>query len=194
MKPGWAFPTENPIAFGYNHETLVQAVVNYRLANDIPLGDVEADVANDLCARQSFLCREEAVNMDETLELDKANARTPLERVRLASKLFAHNRGTGWKELETKEAAEKRAAICENCPQNCPFAELSSCSPCHDELTRQSTMISQGQRTSKNPGWCSAVLMDLRSGVFLPKEALERQLKRAEVTPSFCWLRDLNES
>lgn len=190
---GWHFPqTDGTITEGYSRDDLILQITNYRISNGLELGQPEQELEIYLDSRRPGSLRSVSPNSSRAIRKSVAKAAKPrplLEAVRTATKLI-YSRATPWKHVPNEESA-RRQAICLDCPANTAPKKISQCGECIKELNRMSVVVRANKPVDKTLGICAATFQDLRIGVFLPKEALERSLRQVEETPAFCWLRDL---
>lgn len=181
-QPGFVEPIQ---AQGY--EDLIKAIENFRLRNEIEMGDPEKDVQNYLRHRYPRLSKPIGPDKAKKSPAMARTSRTLIDEVRLWSKLAKQR---AWKNIPQKQA-NKRSAVCINCPSNRPVNEITHCTPCVSALNRTQVILTQGKAPADPIGICTTCMQDNRVAVFMPKEELERSLKWVEETPKECWLREL---
>lgn len=184
----WHYPQTLPddsihIVPGVTYEALVKNVMQYRIDNDLPLGDPPQDVKNYTDNKR--------IHARTTKPIPKTKPpkiRSGLDKVRLWHKLA---KNTPFKPVQPATATA-RSNVCLECPMNVPVASVTSCGPCITKLKRDATILTQNKPNPKGLAICRNLWQDNRVAAWIPEEQLERskQLVNAE-TPDFCWVAKL---
>lgn len=170
----------NQFHFFYSslEEDLIAQVRQYRLNNNIPLGDLSNEIAMFQKGRQPKI---------------PGDVRTLRERV------------TNWKsnrmfnkiEFVSPEEAESRAEICVNCPFN-QINYADDCIECHRSTARDLFAMREGKKTTNDQwlGACQITGQDNQTAVQLSPENLNHRVNFLEDLKKLypkCWLLHLNE-
>ena len=174
---GWHYEQDGVRIDASGYDTLLIAVETFRANNNLPQGDVEADVDEYICSRWPHFC---GIYTHAAAEEKKIPALL-LDDVRIWSMNLLGGEGYN---MVSDELADARAAICEQCPNNTNWK--SSCRTCVSTVERQLATVRQARDVyhSANLGGCSVNRFDARTAVFLDAEALTP----AAGLPDFCWL------
>jgi hypothetical protein len=162
---------------------LYKLVENYRVENKLPQGDVQGDVDAQICGRSPHACH----NIDSlTINVVSVAPATPSALLREDIQVWANNllqSSTPYTFVGDDEA-ERRAKICNVCPQNANWQ--SGCSSCVATVQRVTAAVRQAKDTFTTPlvGGCNKLRHDNRTAVFLEKE----YLSKASDLPAHCWI------
>jgi hypothetical protein len=154
---------------------LVKQVIQYRVNNNLPVGDVAAEVNQYL----------------------EGNKPKPLGETR-----SLRERVTNWKinrslkplEFVTQEQADERALICADCPFN-QVKYADDCKECYSTTTRDLFAMRKGKTTPSDPwlGACQITGQDNVTAVHLDDDNLNYKVnfiqELSEKYPK-CWLLD----
>jgi len=174
---GWHYEQDGVRIDASGYDQLLIAVETFRANNNLPQGDVEADVDEYICSRWPHFC---GIFTHVASEEKKIPALL-LDDVRVWSMNLLGGEGYN---MVSDELADARAAICEQCPNNTNWK--SSCRTCVSTVERQLATVRQARDVyhSANLGGCSVNRFDARTAVFLDAE----NLTPAAGLPDFCWL------
>ena len=133
---------------GETLKEVVKDLSNFRINNNIPIGDPEQDILTYYVEKWPWMVRDGGRDAEEVPDT-YSEWRESIYRI--------------WKTppkkmLATKEAAT-RWAICEKCPFNQPIPPSDSVES--KELVRRSNLIKRGSDTPKDLGFCGLHKMDL---------------------------------
>lgn len=182
--PGWAIPqgwpnsSVAPYIKGNSYENLIEQIVDYRIANDEPIGQPEKDIED------FFALAHPNTRLLKPVPRESAKPKTLRERVTS----WAANRYQQGFTLVSQETAEARAKICASCPQNVEWSD--NCAPCMANARRQILIINQGNTVAENLGACNVCGHANMAAVWLPDEGLTRSKLFKDETPALCWLRE----
>lgn len=166
---------------GSTKEELDAKTLSFRVANGLPVGNVDLETTNYLCAKWPDYCREvRSTEADESPGGKTLLQRTTNWRYNRYAQL--HSNTT----LEEQEVADARAKICAVCPKN--QDNKDGCPPCVAENERVLFMIRQGHNPSTKLGGCAATGQDNSTAVFLKPEMLTYAQRYKDELPDFCWL------
>lgn len=167
-----------------NYDALLDAVKQFRLDNDIPVGNVKADVDAQICERFPHQCNMEGPGTVETKKPTVSPYQMFIDRIsHWAVKVL----NTPMKEYVLDDEAQRRAAICAQCPMNDDWK--MGCPQCVTKASQVLTLIRAGRgnrvfkRTLKG---CKAVKHDNETAVWLDRKHLSEHVGE---TPENCWLR-----
>ena len=161
-------------------------IFDYRMRNNIPVGDIEDDIDRYYCTRWPSACNKEP--KDYLPQGAPGERREPLSsRVARWAGWLAQRMPRGGFALVTQEEADRRSAICGQCPKN--VAWKVGCSGCNSSTT---TLLMQlrSLRISAKAGnlmGCEVGGWDNMTAVHLDRSLLELTEKQTENLPKDCW-------
>lgn len=164
---------------GLTPDDLIRQVINYRVINNITVGNVPKEVADQLEGR-SHITPQEGRSLRERVTNWKVNRSfTPLE-------------------FTVQEEAEERAKICADCPFN-QVSYADDCKECYQGTTRDLFAMRQGRNTDSDPwlGACQICGHDNVTAVHLDDDSLKHRVNYlAEIKQKHpkCWLLALNKA
>lgn len=168
-------------------DELYEAVQEWRLQNQVPVGNVIQDVDNFTCARHPMQCQ----GVVDGQSLEKPIYYAPNKGQRFIDKLtsWANSmiRSSAISNLEPHEIAQARAKICIACPRNTEWR--NGCGNCVSNAQRLFTMICKG-KSIKDIGdkvkGCTSYNHCNSTAVWLLPEAF-KDVPSTDV-PSACWV------
>ncbi len=199
---GWHyFENDGTKIEGNSHSELIANVTSYRTHNNLPLGNPEADVDKQVCARQPAVC---GIGRVEDDDAPKKVYGQPIKRRlvdRVATWLGNRYAKLGSIQTVSKEEAERRTSICVSCEKNQKDwrAQVTrDCAPCGDRIEVLDTLsfkIRKGNQVTreKNLGACQHYGMELQTAVWMPEQAMQMR-KHYPNAPSNCWLAQMEEA
>ena len=114
----WRYPVAAGVIVRANgHEELVAAIFEYRLRNNIPIGDIVRDISDWYCAQYPRFCTPEPNERTPGAMPATATNEPMLNRVSRWASTIAHKMPRGGYPLVLPSVAEERATICVNCPK-----------------------------------------------------------------------------
>lgn len=181
---GWWFDKHRASTF----DELVSIVTKYRVSNGIPLGNVVAEIEDQICSRDPKRCR------------DVKPAALNTSMVTKFIQLMYRFKAKGSKLIDQSEA-ERRASICQICPENKPEQEARSvvkCKSCAKKLLDRMatgginmirTQILKGKSTSKDGDLktCAVCGCDNKLSVWIPLDVLKVSETEKVQFPGVCW-------
>jgi hypothetical protein len=205
---GWqALQEDGVVVKALSLKQLLFHVEQYRAANGLPVPPnirrlVEEQICNAMeqqgkgeeCGRCMFLEDDDKKNPPEL----RAWARGPRDLVNFAkaASVVLGEMAIGKPVCVSKQEAERRAAICSQCPHNVPIGNCWGCG----ELGRLFRSVQGGLSTSNDPKLesCDRCGCNLRTKVWVSEEALSKveglQGIKAEEFPSWCWRKEAGET
>ncbi len=180
---GWPYIENGRKILGGTFDELVKNLTNDRIANQVNLGNPEQDIEAQLCERFPANC----FASGPELPSPPSKARTFRERVTA----WAANRYSkaGAITLVEQDEADRRAAICQECPANQNWK--THCQPCIESTERTLLLIRQNRKPSLAVLGCAIAGHDNTAACVLPEDALRHRNKYlTELTPQ-CWMREL---
>lgn len=161
---------------------LVAKVTAHRAYKGLPADDVSRDIQRQLCV---MLADGECVaepGEDYRPVKDLTASMTTAMAVSFGKFLVSHfaNGGT----LVPKEEAERRAAVCRNCPLNKP-SKLCSCHAAYKTIE----FFVPSDRKPAGISVCMACGCSLQAKVNVPIEVIHSALPEGLVLPTWCWQR-----
>lgn len=132
---GWWFRDADGVKHvGSSFRALLNTVRAYRERAAIEVGELEAEVVNQLCARNPGYCREEVQRVVPTPSGPRNTISTLAQKVSSwVSQRFADRRMGRTKKVSAGEA-KRRAQICAKCPKQLAFP--STCGGCKENVNR----------------------------------------------------------
>lgn len=185
----WRFPVASGVMLRTKgHQPLIEAVFEYRLRNNIPIGDIERDISAYYCRLYPGFCHEEASDINPALPA--VSSEPILNRVSRWASVLAHRQPRGGYALVAKDEAERRAAICAACPRQ-DNGWRGGCGGC-SSVTLQLLQALKNLRTTPrdgNLGACSIIGWGNATAVHLPMSVLETTPEQQAALPDACWRR-----
>jgi|694.fasta_scaffold03032_32 hypothetical protein len=184
IPPGsWHYFQSDVKLTGDSLNDLYKVVEEHRANNSLPLGDVKGDVNNYICGNWPTFCH----GVDSvTINVGHWEAVTRSAELLQDISTWANNllRSMEPYTLVQDQEAERRAAICAQCPNNAAWR--SGCGSCINAADRACAAVRQARETSnaKKLGGCSLLRHDNRTAVFIDKE----KLASSGNLPTNCWL------
>jgi hypothetical protein len=179
---------------------LINKVAEYRGYCGLPLGDPQADVDNYICDTFPNMCgRSAAVRDVDAVELSYGVPviKSPRERVMQ----WASNRMEKAGEIEFVDAeeADRRAAICNECPKKVQWnAPIDGCPGCQTYVEEAEAKLIKLRRNKSSTyvlnlygHSCAVAGHDLETACWLEEPALKHRKNYLGKFPPKCWLNDL---
>ncbi len=189
---GWQFTDSANIKhLGTSLPTLVNAVREFRNRNALPPGSPEQEVVDQLCKRFPHACTGGEVSGSAVRPAGKeasGREKLALSVVVWLSKVARAVARVGKPDqtFATKTEAERRAAICAECPKQTRWD--TNCGSCGQGHRRMSFALRRG-RDVDNPTRllaCSVLAEDTRLSVFLEN----LQPVKSDDLPENCWRKE----
>jgi hypothetical protein len=181
---GWRYiqPETGFTIKGQNHYELFKAIKDHRVANNLPVGDVQTDFEDFACAAQpvgstwcSPILEGDDINLKRHFTTDDM-----MRFVNSVVSVLADGK------LVEKDVAEKRAEICSYCPLNTRITGCWSCIGLAEKIYNIiGTRATSRDATLNQCGVCGC---SLKAKVWLPIEIARKTVEGMKF-PSFCWLK-----
>lgn len=186
MPTGWHFMQDGQTRIdAATFKDLAQAVLEWRLQNRVPVGNVALDVERFICSKYPAQCHPEGFVQMRPRQGQPHAPTNPSKRSDALTKwALEMQKKPGIADQVPEQEANARAMTCIACKQNISWPR--SCARCHDEVERLLTMLRGGRDVThwRKLNICSATEQDCRSIVWLKKDLLRR-----DRVPSNCWLK-----
>ena len=171
----WFRETDGAVIRGDSWPGVIKRVEEYRARNGYPLGDPEAEVTAQVCARDSSRCHNEDERYAEQLKVTNMKGKI--------LRWFSWLRG-GRPTLIAEHHARNRMEVCAACVKNKPITGgCKSCSQAIEELRTE--VIGARQRDPRLNG-CSAAGVDLQTAVWL-----DEGIDKTPGLVDHCWRKHL---
>jgi hypothetical protein len=164
-------------------DAVIEALLRYRVNNNIPPGNPQADVYNFICGQWPHFC-------SNNNPYNKTVGRTPSPDEPLSRRAVVWitrlwNMGAG--NQVTKEEAERRAKVCESCPNNSDY-RAGGCGSCIEGIDRLAFNWLRQRSTpqDKQLNACKATGAILRCAVQAGQQPDLTEEEKAKLTPQ-CW-------
>jgi hypothetical protein len=177
----WRYPQGAVMLRADDKEQLIQQIFQYRLRNNIPIGDIEADINRFYCNRFPRFCQENGV------AIAPAQQDSWLNRITRWASQMVHQMPKGGYELEPSDVAEKRANVCVNCRFNIGWR--GGCSPCASQTVSVVQQIKQLKKTKRdgNLSACAIGGWENSAAVWLGASVLTISDEAKARMPEQCW-------
>lgn len=151
---------------GGDFPQLVERIVEYRVINNLPLGDASAEAQDWICRHSGAPCVPANVGRGMLAKIPSG--------ADLARFLYAMAEWMRADDVVPQEEAERRAEICAGCPFNCQIAD-QACFGCFGLLARIMRIIGQRKtRMDQTIKFCGHCGCSLHVVVFAPLGILNR--------------------
>lgn len=193
MPTGWHYMQPLPVGGttridSHDCESLIQAIVDFRMNNMMPIGDPLADLEHYVCDQWPTFCHSvpgAIVNVQVNVGADRAAPQTFVDRMVLWMEQQTND--LGQHSLVLSGEAQRRADICKRCNLNMPWR--TSCGTCNGNVDRVATMLRQGNELPNHDGHlkaCRILAQENRTAVWMRRERLGHDAS----LPAHCWLKD----
>ena len=185
---GWHFVVASNVKLeAINEETLVKQIFEYRLRNNLPVGDIERDIDDYYCRLWPEACQKEPKDFDNSSNASSPSSEPLLNRVTRWAAMMIHGQSKGGYTMLSVDEANKRADVCVGCPCNQPWrVGCSGCSSSTATVLAQLRKL-QSTRQQGNLMACSVGGWDNATAAFIPKEALGLTEDQLQSLPDRCW-------
>lgn len=185
MPGGWHYSADGKRRpyHAESYEDLLQKEMDYRLVNNLEVGDVKADIDRYICTAFPHQCRPEYGNYHHHAPPEVAQIPRGTEK-RLVDHLIDWGFEVNKPELDmvpTPEA-ERRAEACIQCPFNTQWRD--QCPSCVAKAERLFALIRRGKDVTpwRRLNCCSLHKHDNRTAIWL------RDPKAKKPSPGNCWI------
>lgn len=182
----WRFPVTPAIMLhAGDRETLEKQMFEFRLRNNMPVGDETRDVDRFYCDQYPSFCHPEARDINPNAPW--STNESMLKRVSRWSAALVHKTPRGGYPLETSVVAEQRAAICAACPKNVGWrGGCGSCSASTLQLIQQLKQLKKTKHDGTLMG-CAVGGWENSSAVWLSANATAISEDQRSAMPAACW-------
>lgn len=172
-----------------NKIELIKRIFEYRLRNNIPIGDLEKDIDIYYCTRWPQACHKEP--HEYNAEASPPPPREALvHRVARWASILLNRMPRGGYELVKPEEAQSRAKVCMNCPKNLPWrVGCVSCSSSTAALLAQLRRLNKTQQDGLLYA-CQVGGWENSTSVWVNRDQLELTPDQFSSLPPRCWRRD----
>ena len=185
---GWHFEVAPGVKLeAINEQELTKQIFEYRLRNNLPVGDIERDLDNYYCSRWPQACHKEPKDWAPDTNSSAPPAEPLLNRVARWAATLLHHQPKGGYELVSAEEANKRSLICVGCTKNQPWR--IGCTGCSSSTATILAQVRKLQAT-KNQGnlmACGIAGWDNSTAAWLPKQSLMLTGDQETALPDRCW-------
>lgn len=184
MPTGWHYMQGRFRINAEGHEELIQNVIEWRVQNGTPVGDVESDVESYICSHFPDQCHPEFRGIKKTIMQipPKANNRfiDKLTQWGLSIKNLKESQ-----DLVTDAEANRRGESCINCIHNVSWE--NQCKPCVANGLRLFTLIRKNRDSAhwRKLSACNLFNHCNRTAIFLNKDLIPMN----DAAPDHCWIR-----
>lgn len=159
---------------------LERALTNYRLQNNLPVGNPWLDIVDQVCARYPGWCDAATA---ATIQAEYFQPK-PAGEPRWIDRILEWGAGLMGKPVNyvTAEEAAKRALVCKTCPNNETYE--NQCPSCTTRAHQLFTVLRQNRDTPmwRKLGGCRALSLCCRAAVWLERDLLPPG------APAECWI------
>jgi hypothetical protein len=185
---GWHFVVAPNVKLeAITEEILVNQIFEYRLRNNIPMGDIERDIDDYYCKLWPEVCQKEPKDEEGGSSASAPPAEPMLNRVTRWVAMLVHQQPKGGYNLISAEEANRRADICVGCPLNYPWR--GGCSGCSSSTVAVSGQLRkmQAARQQGNLMACKVAGWDNATAAFMPMPTLGLTEEQLQSLPDRCW-------
>lgn len=170
-----------------NEEKLHALIFEYRARNNLPIGDIEADIDAFYCERFPSACHKEPSDYFPEKGRPAPPREPMLNRVTRWAAYMVTRMPRGGFQLVSQAEADRRNAICAKCPKNIPWK--NGCAGCSATTATLLTQLRQ-MKSSKQQGnlmACAVIGHDNVTAVWLPTETNPLTEDQIKLLPKECW-------
>jgi hypothetical protein len=183
---GFSYNVRGQIAEGFDRDSLIESLTNFRIQNRLTIGNPEKDVDESLMKRSTSYIP--PMSKGRVL-IPITKPTSLLDRV----KAWLVNRKYGKVKVKyvDKREADRRAGICFKCPANKNWR--SSCAPCVRTIEHDIVVVGQNHQTSLHNRMlaCSIAGHDNSVAVWLDQSSLVHAKAYLSKVPTACWLKKI---
>lgn len=190
---GWHFEVATGVKLtAVTEELLTKAIFEYRVRNNIPIGEISRDIDRYYCTRWPDACHKES---SESAGYDNGVMPTVDEpivnRITRWASLSLRRQPQGGHQLVSADEAQRRATICASCPKNTSWK--GGCAGCSQTVLSILIQLRQLRKTSKdgNLNACVCGGWDNMTAVHMPVSELEIAPEQKASMPAACWRKAL---
>lgn len=185
----WFYPvSKGTILRNVTEEGLIKMIFEWRLRNNVPIGDIEADIDKMYCERWPQACHAEPSDSNP-LGQPLPPSEPLMNRIARWVGILAQAMPRGGYKLVEKDTAEARAAICHGCPKNVSWR--GGCSGCTASTSAILISIRQMKKTTRDGNLlgCLVCGTDTQTAVWLDPQTTPLTEDQALRLPARCWLK-----
>lgn len=185
---GWHFVVAPNVKLeAITEELLVKQIFEYRLRNNVPIGDIERDIDNYYCTLWPEVCHKEPKDWENGSAGSLPAAEPMLNRVTRWAAMMIHNQPKGGYTVSSIDEANRRADVCVGCPNNQPWR--GGCSGCSNSTTTVLGQLRKTQSTRQqgNLMACKVAGWDNSTAAFMPMPTLGLTEDQLQSLPDRCW-------
>lgn len=185
---GWHFLAAPNIKLeAITEELLVKQIFEYRLRNNIPVGDIERDIDNYYCNLWPEVCHKEPKDWENGSAGSLPPSEPMLNRVTRWAAMLIHTQPKGGYTVLSIDEANRRADVCVGCPNNQPWR--GGCSGCSSSASTVLAQLRKTQSTRQqgNLMACSVAGWDNATAAFMPMPTLGLTEEQLQSLPDRCW-------
>jgi hypothetical protein len=204
MPGGWHYDEggKTIIEEAESYDDLINRLAEYRGFCGLPLGNPQLDIDKFICGSYPNMCGRTAPSAEEgvdpvELSYGKPLVKSPRERVMqwVANRM----QKAGQIEFVSAEEADRRAAICDQCPKKIQWNQpIEGCPGCQAYVEEVESMLIK-LRKNKSSAYvlnlyghsCAVAGHDLETAVWLEEPALRHRKNYTGKFPHKCWLNDV---
>lgn len=181
----WHFPQGKLVLRASGRDELTALIFQYRLNNNIEIGDIEREIDDFYCGKWPSFCHAEASDVDATVP--RQSEEPMLNRVSRWVSATVHKMPRGGYPLVTAVEAKARADICIACKKNTPWK--GGCTGCSASTLQLLQHIKQHRKTDRdgNLNACAIGTWENGAAIHLPVEALSLTDQQKASLPQACW-------
>jgi hypothetical protein len=168
-------------------ELLKQLISEYRLRNNLPMGDLEREIDDYYCGKYPQICSKEAKDYFPDTTVQSAPRETMLNRVSRWAAWLKQKMPRGGYPLVVQATADERARICSACPKNVPWR--GGCSGCSSAVLTLLAQLRQLRVTRQHTALmgCSVAGWENGCAVWHENATLELTGEQIAALPTKCW-------
>ena len=170
-----------------NEPALTKLIFEYRLRNNLPIGDIERDIDSFYCERFPSACNKEPSDYFPATGQPAPPRESLLNRVSRWAAYMVTRMPRGGYQLVSQAEADRRNKICAICPKNVPWK--NGCVGCSATTATLLTQLRQ-MKSSKQQGnlmACAVIGADNVTSVWMPLESLPLTDDQVRQLPKECW-------
>ncbi|HUD76207.1 MAG TPA: hypothetical protein VMQ76_14125, partial [Terracidiphilus sp.] len=187
---GWNFPVAEGVKLeGQTEEILTKNIYEYRLRNNIPIGDIEQDINAYYCKNWPDNCVKEAHEMGGP-RAEFPHSEPIGNRVARWASMLLHSMPPGGHKLVMQPEATSRARVCIDCPKNTPWR--GGCGGCSKSAV---TLLAQLRKTNRTPHdgnlmACGVTGWDNCTAAWCTEAQLPITEEQRAAMPDKCWRKE----
>ena len=189
---GWNYPVAPGVKLeAVSRDILHQRIFEYRLRNNIEIGDIERDVDDYYCRNWPDSCDKEPHEYQKNPGAERVYAEALINRVSRWASMILKTMPRGGVEMVTAQEATSRGNVCANCPKNTPWR--IGCVGCSASTVAVLSQIKKLGRTPQDAKLlaCSVAGWETSTAIWMPASFLKLTDDQLKALPANCWRREL---